>query len=66
MCTYFCTVRSRASMHKEGSVSLVTLSSSFGAGSEERDPPCHKGNVVLEEKLLEYAFEALRGSLPWI
>ena len=53
-------------MHKEGSVSLVTLSSSFGAGSEERDPPCHKGNVVLEDKLLEYAFEALRGSLPWI
>ena len=55
-------------MHKEGSVSLVTLSSSFGAGSEERDPPCHKGNItlVLEETLLEYAFEALRGSLPWI
>ena len=39
MCTYFCTVRSRASMHKEGSVSLVTLSSSFGAGSEEREIP---------------------------
>ena len=51
-------VRARASMHKEGSVSLVTLSSIFaaprpageGAGSEERDPPRHKGNVVLEER----------------
>ena len=54
-------------MHKEGSVSLVTLSSSFGAGSEERDLPCHKGNVVSEKILLEYAFEAaLRGSLAWI
>ena len=56
MCTYFCTVRARASMHKEGSVSLVTLSSVFaaprpagggGAGSEERDPPRHKGNILI-------------------
>ena len=65
-------------MHKEGSVSLVTLSSVFaaprpagggGAGSEERDPPRHKGNVVSEEKDYSRSLKlsgALRGSLPWI